>query len=354
MKKVGIRVATIIFSLLFSFVFISYSYALSSTHLITFNGFNLLLDNNINSPMPITPGDSWTTTFINNSNCRIIVADNVLSFRIEPKAELTFPTKSDITDLYTINVSSEPNTGSCLGDVYRTASTVYPAKLLSPLSCQEVNGYFKIIANFSNLIPNSSYYYSSSDLSGNHKISFDKNSSTATTSFLDPGSNQTYSLYNSNSIGDSLKVGSVNCISNQKKNVAITNTNTTKNNQISSKLILYLILGSVFLVILSVVFIISLWMIFEKAGIAGIKSIIPIYNLGQLFKISGMSNYWSIALLIPGLDIIALFMLIVCFYKLGSKFNKKLPYKLFLVFVPIISLLFLAFSDSDYKDKLEN
>ena len=48
--------------------------------------------------------------------------------------------------------------------------------------------------------------------------------------------------------------------------------------------------------ILLVIFIIAYWRIFEKAGEAGWKSIIPIYNVYILWKIAGLS-FWKFFLI---------------------------------------------------------
>jgi hypothetical protein len=48
-------------------------------------------------------------------------------------------------------------------------------------------------------------------------------------------------------------------------------------------------------VVILIVSIIAMWKIFEKAGEAGWKSIIPIYNVYIMYKIVGMKNwFWYI------------------------------------------------------------
>jgi hypothetical protein len=42
-----------------------------------------------------------------------------------------------------------------------------------------------------------------------------------------------------------------------------------------------------------------MWKIFEKAGEAGWKSIIPIYNVYIMYKIVGMKNWFWYSILIP-------------------------------------------------------
>lgn len=344
---VGNRVALLLVSLLFSFVLIQKTNALTSVHQISFNKTNLLIDNQINLPIPIPVNDSWNATFKNNTDCRLVVGDDKTSLRLEPGNTLVFPIKNNIVSSYTINVSSVPLSGSCAKDVYRSATTVYPASLVEGMSCEGSDGTFIIKTSFANLIPQNSYLYSPSDLSGKHLLNFSKTASNDTIIIKDPGSNQTYSLYNANGVSGDIKVGSVNCISNNKSNkeivISVAKNNLPKNH----KFIYVLIISSFTLLVLLTIFIISMWMIFEKTGLPGIYSIIPIYNFWLLFKIVNMSPWWSLALLIPGMDVIALITLLIAFYKLGKLFGKNILFNIFgMTIFPFIGLLILAFGNS--------
>ena len=134
-------------------------------------------------------------------------------------------------------------------------------------------------------------------------------------------------------------------------------------------------IGGIFGGMLAVVIILSLavyvlmiianWKIFTKAGEAGWKSIIPIYNLYVLCKIIDV-NFWIFMLGIPlGLGILsavvpvlsiasgiyALFLLIYTAIKLGDAFGKSAGFKVGLVLLPNIFELILAFGDSKYVAK---
>jgi hypothetical protein len=90
-----------------------------------------------------------------------------------------------------------------------------------------------------------------------------------------------------------------------------------------------------------------MWLIFENIGLPGIYSIIPIYNFWLLFKIVNMSPWWSLALLIPGMDVIALITLLIAFYKVGKLFGKNILFNIFgMTIFPFIGLLILAFGNS--------
>ena len=61
------------------------------------------------------------------------------------------------------------------------------------------------------------------------------------------------------------------------------------------------------------------WVVFQKAGIAGWKSIIPIYNSYCLFKIAWGNGWVFLATIIPLVGVIVDFM---CMYKLAKSFDK--------------------------------
>ena len=91
--------------------------------------------------------------------------------------------------------------------------------------------------------------------------------------------------------------------------------------------------------------IVCVWKIFEKAGVAGRKSIIPIYNGVCFFKICGMSGWWVLfapfCLCIP---------CIVATFKLAKKFGKGVGFGFGLLFLNIIFYPILAFGDAKYQD----
>jgi len=115
--------------------------------------------------------------------------------------------------------------------------------------------------------------------------------------------------------------------------------------------------------------IIAWWKIFAKAGEAGWKAIIPIYNLYILCHIIGI-NFWIFYLGIPiVLGIISavlgsdntfanlltgcysLFIEIYTAIKLGDAFKKGIGFKVGLVLLPAIFYMILGFSDSKYIGK---
>ena len=118
----------------------------------------------------------------------------------------------------------------------------------------------------------------------------------------------------------------------------------------------------IFALIVYVLFIIAWWKIFTKAGEAGWKSLIPIYNIYIYCKLIGI-NFWIYALAIPfGLGILtaivpalavlasvySIFFAIYQAIKLGDAFKKSTAFKVGLVLLSGIFILILAFGKDKY------
>lgn len=100
------------------------------------------------------------------------------------------------------------------------------------------------------------------------------------------------------------------------------------------------------LLLVAVFEIIVMWKVFEKAGEAGWKAIIPIYNAVVLFKISGL-NPWLILLeLVPIANLIITIMLCI---KLAKSFGKGGGFAVGLIFLNIIFMAILAFGSSTHQ-----
>ena len=88
------------------------------------------------------------------------------------------------------------------------------------------------------------------------------------------------------------------------------------------------------------------WKIFEKAGEAGWKSIIPIYNLIVILKIVNREWWWVLLLLIP---IVSLVVWIVVSLDLARSFGRGTGFGLGLAFLSPIFGLILGFGPETYK-----
>lgn len=95
-----------------------------------------------------------------------------------------------------------------------------------------------------------------------------------------------------------------------------------------------------------VLLIISFWGIFQKAGEAGWKSIIPLYNSYIEYKITWGNGWYFLLLLIPIVNIV---IGIMTTYKLAVAFGKGVGFTFGLIFLPIIFYPMLAFGSARYQ-----
>jgi len=102
--------------------------------------------------------------------------------------------------------------------------------------------------------------------------------------------------------------------------------------------------------VLAVVMIVAMWKIFTKAGEAGWKSIIPIYDVYVLFRIAGLNPWLFLLLLIP---VVNLVIAIVLALKLGEVFGKSAMWSIFLLVIfSTIGYLILGFGSAQYRRPL--
>jgi hypothetical protein len=102
-----------------------------------------------------------------------------------------------------------------------------------------------------------------------------------------------------------------------------------------------LVLGAISLLI-----IVALWVIFEKAGESGWKSLVPIYNIYILLLISGLPGWWLIMFFIPVVGFVFSILLVLA---LAKKFGKGALFGIGLFLLPIIFYPLLAFGGSQYE-----
>ena len=93
---------------------------------------------------------------------------------------------------------------------------------------------------------------------------------------------------------------------------------------------------SIFVIAFYVALVVAQWKIFVKAGEEGWKSIIPIYNVIILYKISGLSPWLLLLFLLIWVPvvgwIISVTLGIVSMVKLGKAFNKSTGFIIGLIF----------------------
>ncbi|MBQ9903037.1 MAG: hypothetical protein IJM51_11765 [Clostridia bacterium] len=98
-------------------------------------------------------------------------------------------------------------------------------------------------------------------------------------------------------------------------------------------------------IVIFVLSIVAMWLIFKKAGQAGWKALIPIYNVYTLVKIVDGNGWKFLLLLIPIVNIIYLIMLD---FRMAKAYGKGVGFGFGLLFLPTIFQLILAFGKAQY------
>src|SRR6266545_6215031 len=94
-------------------------------------------------------------------------------------------------------------------------------------------------------------------------------------------------------------------------------------------------------VLLIVVYIASMWKIYEKAGQPGWAAVVPIYNSIILCRTAGHSGWWCLLFWLGATWILMI-------RDLAISFGKGLGFTLGLVHLTFIFLPLLAFGDAEY------
>ena len=108
--------------------------------------------------------------------------------------------------------------------------------------------------------------------------------------------------------------------------------------------------SSIISLALWVLSIVALWKLFEKMGIEGWKSIIPIYNIVIVYKEVDLNPWLLLLLLVPCFGWIAVYVLsVIAYVRLAKKFGQdSTAFILLIIFIEPVALAVLAF-DEKYK-----
>lgn len=129
-------------------------------------------------------------------------------------------------------------------------------------------------------------------------------------------------------------------------------TSTENNAGFMAFIATYAIIMTIFIVLT----IVGLWKVFEKAGVAGWKSLVPVYNMWLAFEISGKPGWWSLVGLagfIPVLGVfagvISLILWVMAALNLGKAFGKSTAFSVIgLVIFSFVGFLMLGFGKDKY------
>jgi hypothetical protein len=89
----------------------------------------------------------------------------------------------------------------------------------------------------------------------------------------------------------------------------------------------------------------ALWQVFVKAGEAGWKAIIPIWNLLILLKVVGRHRWWIILFIIPIVNVIVWLIVAI---DLAKSYGKGVGFGLGLFFFQFIFVPILGFGSAHY------
>lgn len=98
--------------------------------------------------------------------------------------------------------------------------------------------------------------------------------------------------------------------------------------------------------VISVISIVAMWKIFEKAGEPGWAAIIPFYNAYTLTKIAVGNGWLFLLALVP---LVNFFFGIWLMVKLAAAFGKSIAFAIGLIFLVPIFMLILGFGDAKYQ-----
>lgn len=99
--------------------------------------------------------------------------------------------------------------------------------------------------------------------------------------------------------------------------------------------------------IVAVVTIIGMWKVFEKAGVAGWKAIIPFYNSYLLTEISGQNGWLFLLIFVPGVG--SLIWSILVSLKMAPAFGKETGFAIGLILLAPIFYCILGFGSAQYQ-----
>jgi hypothetical protein len=99
--------------------------------------------------------------------------------------------------------------------------------------------------------------------------------------------------------------------------------------------------------IVVLIFVLSLWQIFHKAGEAGWKSIVPIYNTYILLKIVKLPVWYLVLLFVPVANVIVSWLIA---FALAKVFGKSAVFALVgLILFPYFGYMLLGWGSAEYK-----
>lgn len=91
--------------------------------------------------------------------------------------------------------------------------------------------------------------------------------------------------------------------------------------------------------------------IFRKAGVESWVAWVPFYNVWKLLELGGQQGFWSILLVIPVVNFVALVFLYIAMYHVGKKLGKEDTFVLFAIQLPLVWMIWLSVDSSTWNEK---
>jgi hypothetical protein len=111
-----------------------------------------------------------------------------------------------------------------------------------------------------------------------------------------------------------------------------------------------MIIYTIVLLAISIVMIVAMWKLFEKAGKPGWAALVPYYNFYILFDIIYGNGWKMLLLLIPFANFV---FLILMYVNLAKVFGKSGGFAAGLIFLSPIFIPILGFGDASYEGPIK-
>lgn len=112
----------------------------------------------------------------------------------------------------------------------------------------------------------------------------------------------------------------------------------------------FLIFNLLFAIASYIITAIFLGMILKKAGLASWPAWVPVYNTWKMLEIGGQPGFWSILMLIPFVNIVALVFFFIAAYHIGLKLEKPGVFVLLAIFLTPVWLIWLGVDKSTWHE----
>lgn len=122
--------------------------------------------------------------------------------------------------------------------------------------------------------------------------------------------------------------------------------NTTSEAVVAFLVVFALVLVATTYIIVSIL----LARIFKKAGEAGWKAWVPVYNTWITLELGNQKGWWALVLLLPFVGLIGAVFLYIAMYHIGLKLDKEGVFVLWAIFFPIVWYIWLAMDNSTWDE----